>query len=95
MGLFISIAVIAAGTYLAAIGRQITGGQYLLIARATMYYSPRIVLWTLALAYAGFLVGSRGTRTFDSRTISEAFIGAILGCLLGVMFTRRARRKHL
>jgi len=60
-----------------------------------MDYSLRVVVWTLALAYAGFLFASRGTRTFDGITITEALIGAILGCLLAIMFTRRARRKHL
>ena len=60
-----------------------------------MHYSLRIIPWTLALAYAGFLFASRGTRTFDGITISEALIGATLGCLLAIMFGRRARRKHL
>ncbi len=53
----------------------------------------RIILWTVAMAYSGFLIAGRGTRSFDTNTIYEALIGALLGALLAVLFTRRARRK--
>jgi hypothetical protein len=57
--------------------------------------SRRMILWTVAMAYCGFLIASRGTRLFDSNTMSEALIGAVLGLLLAILFTRRARRKHI
>ena len=57
--------------------------------------SPRVILWTLAMAYCGFLIAGRGGRSFDNNTISEAIIGAVLGLLLAFFFTLRARRKHI
>ena len=54
----------------------------------------RIVLWTLCMAVAGFvLVGSRPSIT--SVTILGLITGAATGVALGIMFTHRARRKHL
>jgi membrane protein DedA with SNARE-associated domain len=55
---------------------------------------PRVVLWTVAMAYSGFLLGGNGSRSFDNLSISEALLGAITGFLLAVMFTIRARRRH-
>jgi hypothetical protein len=57
--------------------------------------SRRMILWTLAMAYCGFLIAGRGGRSFDNNTISEAIIGAILGLLLAFLFTLRAKRKHV
>jgi LPXTG-motif cell wall-anchored protein len=57
--------------------------------------SRRIILWTVAMAYSGFLIANRGVRSFDSNTIWETLIGALLGFLLAILFTRRARRKHV
>jgi hypothetical protein len=55
----------------------------------------RLILWTVAMGYSGFLIAGRGTRSFDTNTIYEALIGALLGVLLAVLFTRRARRKRI
>lgn len=55
----------------------------------------RMIPWTLAMAYCGFLIAGRGSRAFDNITISKTIIGAILGLLLGSLFTLRARRKHI
>ena len=55
----------------------------------------RLILWTVAMGYSGFLIAGRGTRSFDTNTIYEALIGALLGVLLAVLFTHRARRKHI
>jgi hypothetical protein len=53
----------------------------------------RIVLWTLCMGVAGFLlVGS--TPSITSVTILGLIAGAATGIALGVMFTHRARRKH-
>ena len=61
-----------------------------------MYFLPvRLILWTFAMAYGGFLLAGRGARTLDRNTISEALIGAVLGCLIAVMLTLRARRRHV
>ena len=57
--------------------------------------SLRIILWTIAMAYSGFLIAGRAARSFDNNTISETLIGAVLGLLLAILFTRRARRKHI
>ena len=55
----------------------------------------RIILWTLGLAYCGFLITGRAVQSFNSTSISGALMGAVLGFLLAVMFTLRARRKHI
>ena len=56
----------------------------------------RVILWTAALAYGGsFLFAGRGVQSLKDASVSEALIGAILGFLLAIMFTRRARRKHI
>jgi len=57
--------------------------------------SRRMILWTVAMAYCGFLIAGRGSRSFDNNAISAALIGAVLGLLLFVLFTFRARRKHI
>jgi hypothetical protein len=56
--------------------------------------SRRTIPWTLAMAYCGFLIAGRGSRSFDQNTISEAVIGAVLGFLLAALFTLRAKRKE-
>jgi hypothetical protein len=57
--------------------------------------SRRMIPWTLAMAYCGFLIAGRGSRTFDNNTILEAGVGAVLGFLLALLFTLRAKRKHI
>jgi len=57
--------------------------------------SRRVILWTLAMAYCGFLIAGRGSPSLDSNTISEAALGAVLGFLLALLFTLRAKRKHV
>jgi hypothetical protein len=54
----------------------------------------RLILWTLAMAYGGFLWAGRGAHSLNGITISGAFIGAVIGFLLAIMFSRRERRKH-
>jgi membrane associated rhomboid family serine protease len=55
----------------------------------------RIVLWTVAMAYGGFLWAGRGAQSLNSISIAGAVIGAAMGLLLAIMFTRRARRKQI
>ena len=54
----------------------------------------RTVLWTLCLAYVGFLLA--GGRSASSLTIAlvASLIGAACGVGLGTMFNRRAARKQ-
>jgi len=54
----------------------------------------RAILWTGAMAYAGFLLTGQGLRTFNSLSITEAFLGALTGFLLAIMFTLRERRRR-
>jgi len=53
----------------------------------------RIVLWTLCMAVAGFLL-ARGTPSVTSIAMLGLCIGAGIGVALGIMFTHRAKRKH-
>jgi hypothetical protein len=69
--------------------------QYLLIERWGPMSSRRMILWTIALAYCGFLIAGRGGRSFDNNTMWEALIGALLGLLLAVLSPCRARRRHI
>ncbi|GEM_PF-639706 len=54
----------------------------------------RVILWTAAVAYTGFLLTGQGLRTFNSLSISEALLGALTGFLLAIMFTLRERRRQ-
>jgi len=53
----------------------------------------RTLLWTVSMAYFGFLFAGRGVPLVNSLTISGAAMGAVLGFLLALMFVRRDRRK--
>jgi hypothetical protein len=57
-------------------------------------FSVRVILWTLAMAYTGFLLTGQGLRTFNSLSITEAFLGALIGFFLAIMFTLRERRRQ-
>jgi membrane associated rhomboid family serine protease len=54
----------------------------------------RLILWTTAMGYTGFILTNQGLRTFNSLSISEAFFGALTGCFLAIMFTLRERRRQ-
>jgi len=54
----------------------------------------RVILWTVAMAYTGFLLTGQGLRTFNSLSITEALLGALTGFLLAVMFTLREKRRQ-
>jgi hypothetical protein len=57
-------------------------------------FPVRVVLWTAAMAYTGFILTNQGLRTFNNLSITEAFLGALTGFFLAVMFTLRERRRH-
>jgi len=52
----------------------------------------RAMLWTVTMAYSGFLL--TGQRTFNNLSITEGSLGALTGLLLAIMFTLRERRRH-
>jgi hypothetical protein len=54
----------------------------------------RAILWTPAMAYTGFLLTGQGLRTFNALSMTEAFLGALTGFFLALMFTLRERRRH-
>ena len=54
----------------------------------------RAILWTVAMAYTGFLLTGQGLRTFNSLSITEALLGALTGFLLAIMFTLREKRRR-
>lgn len=54
----------------------------------------RAILWTVTMAYTGFLLTGQGLRTFNSLSITEGLLGALEGLLLAVMFTLREQRRR-
>jgi membrane associated rhomboid family serine protease len=54
----------------------------------------RSIFWTVAMAYAGFLLTGQGLQTLNSLSITEALLGALTGFLLAIMFTLRERRRQ-
>jgi hypothetical protein len=54
----------------------------------------RAIFWTVAMAYTGFLLTGQGLRTFNSLSITEAFLGALTGFFLAIMFTLREKRRQ-
>lgn len=54
----------------------------------------RAILWTVMMAYTGFLLTGQGLRTFNSLSITEGLLGALTGFLLAIMFTLRERRRR-
>ena len=58
-----------------------------------MNINIRLVLWTLCMAFAGFLLVGN-TSSITSVTILGLSTGAAIGLALGIMFTHRANRKH-
>ena len=54
----------------------------------------RASLWTLLMAFFGFLFFGRGLPVVNNATIGGAFLGAFVGLFLAIMFERRAKRKR-
>ena len=57
-------------------------------------FCVRIILWTGAMAYTGFILTGQRLGPFNSLSITEAFFGALTGFLLAIMFTLRERRRQ-
>lgn len=54
----------------------------------------RGTLWTLGMAYTGFVLTGQGLRTFNNLSVSEGLLGGIMGFLLAIMFTLREQRRE-
>jgi len=57
-------------------------------------FPVRVILWTVAMAYNGFILTNQGLRTFNSLSVTEAFLGALTGFFLAIMFTLREKRRQ-
>jgi ABC-type phosphate/phosphonate transport system permease subunit len=64
-----------------------TGGDLL------MGFRLRMILWIPTFAYVGFLLLGGKTLTSLGQVVTAAFLGALLGFLLAIMFTLRQQRR--
>ena len=71
----------------------LTFGSLTLEVGRSILMNIRLVLWTLCMGFAGFLL-SRGTPSITSTAMLGLCIGAGIGVALGIMFTHRANRKQ-
>jgi membrane associated rhomboid family serine protease len=56
--------------------------------------SLRLIVWTLCMAYVAFLLAGTKGAFSPGIAITAAFLGAMLGFCLGIMFANRAHRRH-
>jgi TRAP-type uncharacterized transport system fused permease subunit len=54
----------------------------------------RLIVWPLCMAYAAFLLADTKSVSSFSVMITAAFLGAMIGFCLGIMFANRALRRH-
>jgi hypothetical protein len=57
-------------------------------------FSVRVIFWTAAMAYTGFILTNQGLRTFNGLSVTETFLGALAGFFLAIMFSLRERRRQ-
>ena len=57
-------------------------------------FPVRVILWMVAMAYTGFILTNQGLRTFNNLSVTEAFLGALTGFFLAIMFTLREKRRQ-
>ena len=56
----------------------------------------RLIFWPLCMAYIGFLLATTKSASSLNVVIIAAFLGALIGFALGIMYGNRAHRKaHL
>jgi len=60
-----------------------------------MDFRLRMILWIPTLAYAAFLLLGGKNLPSLGQVVTAAFLGALLGFLLAVMFTIRQRRREI
>lgn len=54
----------------------------------------RLIVWPLCMAYIAFLFASTKSASSLNMVIIAAFLGALIGFALGIMFANRAHRRH-
>jgi TRAP-type uncharacterized transport system fused permease subunit len=54
----------------------------------------RLIVWPLCMAYAAFLLADTKSVSSFSVMITAAFLGAMIGFCLGIMFANRAVRRR-
>jgi uncharacterized membrane protein YgaE (UPF0421/DUF939 family) len=54
----------------------------------------RLVVWTMLMAYAGFLLAGGKNLAPTSMTLTTTFLGALVGFLMAIMFTLRNHRRQ-
>ena len=59
-----------------------------------VFANLRLVIWPLCMAYAAFLLADTKSVSSLSVMITAAFLGAMIGFCLGIMFANRAHRRH-
>jgi hypothetical protein len=57
--------------------------------------SVRLIFWMLCMAYVGFLLAGTESASSLNILIAGAFLGAMMGFALGIMFANRAHRRHI
>jgi RsiW-degrading membrane proteinase PrsW (M82 family) len=58
-----------------------------------IFTNLRLVIWPLCMAYVAFLLASTKSPSSLNMLIIAAFLGALIGFALGIMFANRAHRK--
>jgi uncharacterized membrane protein (DUF485 family) len=58
-----------------------------------IFTNLRLVIWPLCMAYVAFLLATTKNAASLNVMILAAFLGAMLGFALGIMFANRAHRK--
>ena len=56
--------------------------------------SLRLIVWTLCMAYVAFLLAGTKGAFSPGIAITAAFLGAMIGFCLGIMFANRALRRR-
>jgi type III secretory pathway component EscT len=59
-----------------------------------VFANLRLVVWPLCMAYAAFLLAGPKSVSWLSVMITAAFLGAVIGFCLGIMFANRAVRRR-
>lgn len=55
----------------------------------------RLIVWMLIMAWVGFFIAGKDSYLPLGVTISGAVMGAGLGLILGFIFSRREKRRHV
>ncbi len=59
-----------------------------------IFSNLRLVIWPLCMAYAAFLLAGTKGAFSPGIAIIAAFLGAVIGFCLGIMFANRAVRRR-